>query len=278
MIDTKGKHSKKIADLQVKLQENVSRGEPGTRFIFILLHLNLFFCLNIKQERLLSSVKAEKDNLQNTVDDLQRLTHDLSIGISDSKSILTSESMQWNDEKEKLVMTLKEKEDRLRDSERTLVMVASQNDELVRSKSEIQKQKRTLEKKLMSEMKRPPMVPQPDLTAELTRLQMSFFKEKKELMDRQQGLEQMLREALDDKVEDDKENGKKAALTPPRPKILKGQALENMKKSRAPSRPKQPLSPSGSVMSQSRSQSRPKQPLSPTGSIMSQGSRVAIDP
>ena len=203
------------------------------------------------QERRLETAQAEKDNLQSSVNDLSKLNHDLSLEIGDSKSVMSNHSMEWNGEKERLM-------NRLTESNRTLVMATNQNDNLVKQKAELANNRKDLEKREVPP--RPPPKPQPDLPSELTRLQMNFLKEKKETMNRQNGLEDMLRDAPEGETEDDKENTKKA--TPKR--SIKGLALENMKKSRAPrppSRPKQPLSPTGTLS--------PRQcqgPLSPTRS------------
>lgn len=226
-------------------------------------------------ERLLSSVKAEKDNLQSTVDDLQCLIHDLSLEVNDSKSNMVLDSTERNGEKEKL-------QSRLRDSLHTMVKLTKQKDDLAMQKSELANQNTALEKKLREV---PP--PPPDQSAEFTRLQQSFFKEKEEMMDRQQRLEHMLRDALNAKVEDDKENSKKKAVR----KITKRLTLDSMK-TRAPSVPKQRSPPRPHYRSSSRPTSRPRQSLSPSSlpppiprqplspSSMSQGSRrrVAIDP
>ena len=193
-------------------------------------------------EHLLSSVKVENDNLQNTVDDLQQINLELSEEIDESKTNLSSESMLWNGEKEKL-------KNRLRDSELTLVMVADHKQQLTMQKDELAKQKAALEKKLIEE--------------------------KKEMMDRQHGLEQMLKDVLEEKVEDDKENAKKRSPK----KSIKGLALESMKSASPPAarprslsmpRPRQPLVPTDL--------SPPLAPLSPRRDSSAMRRRHAVDP
>ena len=141
------------------------------------------------------------------MDDLQQINLELSEEIDESKTNLSSESVQWNGEKEKL-------KNRLRDSELTLVMVADHKQQLAMQKDELARQKDALEKKLIEE--------------------------KKEMTDRQNGLEQMLRAALEGKVEDDKENAKKRSPK----KSIKGLALDSMKSARPPAaRPRSPSMP-----------------------------------
>ena len=182
------------------------------------------------------------------MEDLQQINLGLSEEIDESKTNLSIECMQWNGEKEKL-------NNRLKDSELTLVMVADHKQQLAMQKDELARQKDALEKKLIEE--------------------------KKEMMDRQHGLEQMLKDVLEEKVEDDKENAKKRSPK----KSIKGLALESIKSARppaarprspsmtrVPSRPKQPLLPTSFTFS------LPSAPLSPGRDSSATRRRRAIDP
>ena len=238
----------------------------------------------------MAAVSSEKDKLQSTVHDLQQINHDLSLEIHENKSIVSGLSREdWNGEKDQLHKEKEKLRNRLRDSERTLVMVssyshhvclfaefcnttpyllfeqvASQKEDLVKKNASLEKKHASLEKKLRETPPLPPKIPQAD-TSELTRLQLSFFKEKKEMLERQQGLEKMLQEALEGKA-DNKENSRKKPPT----RSIKNLALDSMKSARPSSR------------------SRPRMPLSPTGSVRSarggfcdspgNRSRISIDP
>ena len=162
-------------------------------------------------------------------------------------------------------------------------MIAEQKDELEREKEEWAKQTSELKAKSLAlekqlEEKAQEEKSNPELSSELTRLQLSYFKEKKDMMSRQKGLEKMLNDALEDKVGGDKENSAKKRP----PKSSKKLTLDKMiKRSRELSSPRippkiatrQPLSPTGSVVS--------RLPLSPQGSVMSNSShrsRIPVDP
>lgn len=203
LMETKGKHNKKIAEIQVRLQET---------------------------ERQLTSIMVEKETLQQTVNDLQDINHSMSLEAAEKSvatqesSVMTVESADWNVERSKLI-------NRLMETERTLVLVASQNEDLEKQlsqeketlksrlsetemtlvtvaseKGKLEKKNALLERKLRasSPIDLPPRPAQNDMSAELNRLQLSFLKEKKEMLGRQQGLEKMLMEALS--FHDKKEN------------------------------------------------------------------------
>jgi hypothetical protein len=151
---------------------------------------------------------------------------------AESRSITSHSTVShdWNEERGVLM-------GRLLETERTLVLVASQNEELERKAAEekdmlknrlnetekalmaVASQNELLEKKnsllgtklkSSSPVSLPPRPPQNDMSAELSRLQLSFLREKKEMLGRQQGLEKMLMEALSF----DKENAKDTSTTP----------------------------------------------------------------
>merc|ERR1712127_965441 len=74
-------------------------------------------------EQRLASVETEKDILQRSVDELHQINHDFSTETDESQSTLTSESMQWNEEKRELSNLLK-------DSEIALAMVDGEKQNL----------------------------------------------------------------------------------------------------------------------------------------------------
>jgi len=189
-------NNKAIADLQVRLSET---------------------------EHALACVKLEKDKLQISVIDLEHTNRELHQDINDSRS-LSSQSMISEEN-----IDLKK---RLRNSEKTLVMVADQNDALAKQKAE-------LEKKLNES--------------------------KKEMMDRQHSLEEMLKEALVGNVED-KENSKKRLPKRPTPKKILSLDMKSARppvnlaaRTRNPSRSRQPLSPAGSITHHLAPMSPPKE-------------------
>ena len=222
--------------------------------------------------------------------DLQEINHSMSYETVESRATLSHASNDWNEERGALMK-------RLLETERTLVLVASQNEGLEKKmyeekeekeeltnrltetekaflaiasqKQNLEQKNASLEKKLRasSPLPLPPRPPQNDMTVELDRLQMSFLKEKKDMLGRQQGLEKMLMEALSF----DKENGtqeKKQATSTPKSSnknLLVNAANVALAEMRGRSEPRV------------RAHSRSRLPLSPTGSMMSRGRR-SIDP
>lgn len=208
-------------------------------------------------------MKDEKQKLEENVSELKQINRDLSLEIGESKSTILScesaaqsEASEWSEEKEKL-------------SEQTVVMVSSKNEEVLKQYSAVEKNPKET----------PPLPPKPqqdNLSAELTRLQLSFFKEKKAMMEKQKGLEQKLREALsvtesnDDK--DDKENSTRETPTKRVSKLLPPTGSSEKRVSRPPSRPKM-------LSGRTRTPSPgPKLPLSPSGQgATTRRSRIALD-
>jgi hypothetical protein len=185
-----------------------------------------------QQKHLLANVKADEKKLQQSVHELQTIYRSLPNEDVESRLITSrsNASHDWNEERGMLM-------GRLLETERTLVLVANQNEELEKKTAEekemlknrldetekalmaVAGQKQLLEKKNSSlEIKLkssppvslPPRPPQNDMSAELSRLQLSFLREKKEMLGRQQGLEKMLMEALSF----DKENATELLATP----------------------------------------------------------------
>ena len=219
--------------------------------------------------------------------DLQEINHSMSYETAESRSILTHVSNDWNEERGALM-------NRLLETERTLVLVASQNDGLERKMTEeketltnrltetekalvnIASQKQQLEQKnallekrmrASSHLPLPPRPPQNDMSAELGRLQMSFLKEKKEMLGRQEGLERMLMEALSFDKENDTQEKNPVTSTPKssNKKLFVDAAHVALGEMRGRSEPRV------------RSTSRSRLLLSPTGSMTSRGRR-SVDP
>lgn len=155
------------------------------------------------------------------------------MSLKNNSSIMTIESAECDKEKSELI-------NRLMETEQTLVLVASQNEDLEKQfsqekqmlksrltetektlvainseKEKLEKKTALLERKLRSSSPQtlPPRPAQSDTSAELSRLQMSFLKEKKEMLGRQQGLEKMLLEALS--FQDKKERTPPKTALPP---------------------------------------------------------------
>ena len=177
------------------------------------------------------------------------------MSLKNDSSISTVESAELDKEKAELI-------NRLMETERTLVLVASQNEDLEKQfsqekqtlksrltetektlvsinseKEKLEKKTASLERKLRSSSPQtlPPRPAQSDTSTELSRLQMSFLKEKKEMLGRQQGLEKMLLEALS--LQDKKEKIHPKSALPPN---VKSQSTQ------------QHISPAGSTDSERR--------------------------
>lgn len=291
LIASKGKHSRTIAELQVRIEDTELR---------------------------LACVQTEKHNLQQSVDELHQINHDLSTEINESQSMLSSETVQWSEEKQDLQKCLEESElvltrvdgekqtlvdrldmvagenqklsNRLRDSEKTLVMVADQKAKLEKMMTEEKEEMMDCSRGL-ADQKQKLLDQKVKMAKQKAELEETMIAEKKEMMDRQRGLETMLKDALkgEVEVEEDKENSKK---TSPKKRSISGLAPEDMKsirsqqepttppKSRAiPSRPRQPLSPTGSVVRPPRDSSvlRRRTAAAPRDSSAMRR-RLAIDP
>merc|ERR1711957_10097 len=266
----------------------------------------------------LACVQTEKHNLQQSVDELHQINHDLSTEINESQSMLSSETVQWSEEKQDLQKCLEESElvltrvdgekqtlvdrldmvagenqklsNRLRDSEKTLVMVADQKAKLEKMMTEEKEEMMDCSRGL-ADQKQKLLDQKVEMAKQKAELEETMIAEKKEMMDRQRGLETMLKDALkgEVEVEEDKENPKK---TSPKKRSISGLAPEDMKsirsqqepttppKSRAiPSRPRQPLSPTGSVVRPPRDSSvlRRRTAAAPRDSSAMRR-RLAIDP
>jgi hypothetical protein len=220
-----------------------------------------------QQKQHITNVKADEEKLQQSVNELQKIFQAMSVKNAESRSIASHSnvSYDWNEEREALM-------DRLLETERTLVLVASQNEELERKTAEekeslknrltatekalfaVESQKQLLEKKNSSleiklrspsPLSLPPRPPQSDMSAELGRLQLSFLREKKEMLERQQGLEKMLMEALSF----DKENAMEMPTTPHQFNSAKKEETRDCPETsvRITSRSRLPLSPTGST-------------------------------
>ena len=92
----------------------------------------------MEQDHQLASVKTEKEKLEQSVRDLQEINHSLSYETAEVKSILSQKSKEWDGAKVMLM-------NRLKETERTLALVASQNVVLDKKMSE---EKETLTNRL----------------------------------------------------------------------------------------------------------------------------------
>ena len=130
LIATEGKHSKKIAELQSRLEDTVS--SKNLKVIpYTCIVINRLLLFNLQQTRTLANLKSEKDTLHRSVEDLQRVNQDL--------------SAEWNEERNKLIEEKNKLKNHIHKSETTLVMVANQ-------KTSLEKEKTDLERKLSSEL------------------------------------------------------------------------------------------------------------------------------
>ena len=92
----------------------------------------------MEQEHQLVNVKTEKEKLEQSVRDLQEINQSMSYETAEAKSILSQKSKEWNGVKVTLT-------NRLKETERTLLLVASQNEVLEKKMSE---EKETLTNRL----------------------------------------------------------------------------------------------------------------------------------
>lgn len=133
-------------------------------------------------ERCLANLTSEKNKLR---EDLGEARYQLEL---EAKRI-KNEASEWATEKKKLQM-------RTQESEKALVMLAKDNDQLqVKLKAATIKADSTTSSPQKKEK----------LATELAKLQLLFFKEKKVLMDKQQELEGMLMEAMKKRFSGDNE-------------------------------------------------------------------------
>jgi hypothetical protein len=101
-----------------------------------LIYLTLLS--KMEQDHQLANVKTEKEKLEQSVRDLQEINHSLSYETAEVKSILSQKSKEWDGAKVMLM-------NRLKETERTLALVASQNVVLDKKMSE---EKETLTNRL----------------------------------------------------------------------------------------------------------------------------------
>jgi len=92
----------------------------------------------MEQDHQLANVKTEKEKLEQSVRDLQEINHRMSYETAEVKSILSQKSKEWDGAKVMLMNSLKE-------TERTLALVAGQNIVLEKKMSE---EKETLTNRL----------------------------------------------------------------------------------------------------------------------------------
>ncbi|KAL7461946.1 hypothetical protein ACHAXS_002354 [Conticribra weissflogii] len=176
----------KVTKKNAKLEKELAASDPHLAFKKELDDLRKKLCkeqqANIQYsglkarldetERFLEKVTAEKNKLRVELGEVQEIKEKLS---AESQSISSTEA--WLEEKANL-------EKRLHQSERALVMLANDRDSMEKKwKEEMNKNKQ-----LTAAAKNEP--------ADVTKLKMTFLKEKQGLMKRQQELEGMLIEAL----------------------------------------------------------------------------------
>ena len=184
----------------------------------------------IEQEKALNKVEDDRDNLQSKVNELQRT---ILVMKEDLKA--ADKNKDWDAENKKL-------KKRLLESEKILVMVANE-------KTELMKQKKALEKQMKPAKPANPTKHERQMSDELTKMQMVLLKEKKEMIDRQLGLEKMLMEALEGGKSFDlggenvKVNTKKKAGRHSLDKRSKPPMIQTDRAASVPSTPRKPLSP-----------------------------------
>ncbi|KAL3794376.1 hypothetical protein HJC23_012913 [Cyclotella cryptica] len=163
-------------------------------------HLTHFLCMSIRTlslstarlveaDRCLSVVTSEKAQLLVALGEVQPINHHISFDIKESRSG-SSEVVDWIVEKKSM-------ERRLIESDQALVLLAKENEELQNTIGKIMEENRRIKAngesvatEAAGESK------EEKLSSELSTLKLSFYKEKKKMMARQQELEGLLIEAL----------------------------------------------------------------------------------
>jgi hypothetical protein len=141
-------------------------------------------------ERCLGIVTSEKTHLLEALGETQQINHHTSFEIKELRSG-SSEGSDWSAEKKSM-------ERRLMESDRALVLLAKENEELQNTIGKIMEENKMIKankggsgaEDATGENK------EEKLTSELSALKLSFYKEKKKMMARQQELEGLLIEAL----------------------------------------------------------------------------------
>eukprot|EP00804_Cyclotella_cryptica_P020910 CCRYP_009253-RA/>CCRYP_009253-RA protein AED:0.00 eAED:0.00 QI:147/1/1/1/1/1/2/135/522 len=143
----------------------------------------------VEADRCLSVVTSEKAQLLVALGEVQPINHHISFDIKESRSG-SSEVVDWIVEKKSM-------ERRLIESDQALVLLAKENEELQNTIGKIMEENRRIKAngesvatEAAGESK------EEKLSSELSTLKLSFYKEKKKMMARQQELEGLLIEAL----------------------------------------------------------------------------------
>lgn len=113
LVESKGKHNEAISSIQSRLNQT---------------------------ERTLEDLKSEKAALERTVDILRRENQHLSTELNESKSILSQESAEWQEEKIKLVDEKIKLTQRIYEVESTLINVCNQKVTLETQKADIERE------------------------------------------------------------------------------------------------------------------------------------------
>lgn len=113
LIESKGKHNEAISSIQSRLNQT---------------------------ERTLEVMNSEKAALERTVDNLRQENQHLSTELNESKSILSRESAEWQEEKIKLVDDKIKLTQRIYEVESTLINVCNQKATLETQKADIERE------------------------------------------------------------------------------------------------------------------------------------------
>ena len=113
LIESKGKHNEAISSIQSRLNQT---------------------------ERTLKDMNSEKNALERTVDNLRQENQHLSTELNESKSILSRESAEWQEEKIKLVDEKIKLTQRIYEVESTLINVCNQKAALESQKADIERE------------------------------------------------------------------------------------------------------------------------------------------
>lgn len=113
LMESKGKHNEAISSIQSRLNQT---------------------------ERTLEDMKSEKAALERTVNNLRQENQHLSTELNESKSILSRESIEWQEEKIKLVDEKIKLTQRIYEVESTLINVCNQKATLETQKADIERE------------------------------------------------------------------------------------------------------------------------------------------
>jgi chromosome segregation ATPase len=113
LMESKGKHNEAISSIQSRLNQT---------------------------EKTLEDMKSEKAALERTVDNLRQENQHLSTELNESKSILSRESAEWQEEKIKLVNEKIKLTQRIYEVESTLINVCNQKATLETQKADIERE------------------------------------------------------------------------------------------------------------------------------------------